>query len=120
MRSSNYRLSLLILFLASLTAIGQSSSEKPAKAKRVFTNEDLGKIREKYGSDANPAPTGEESKANLDAEADDDRGKEEGTHSACPLCFFGEKNSEEFSFNLSCRIESQSGCSLHQLLVGQL
>jgi len=56
MRSSNYGLSLLILFLASFLAIGQSSSEKPAKAKRVFTNEDLGKIREKYGSEADSEP----------------------------------------------------------------
>lgn len=56
MRNSNYGLSLLILFLASFTVIGQSSSEKPAKAKRVFTNEDLGKIREKYGSEPDSEP----------------------------------------------------------------
>ena len=33
---SNYALSLLILFLASLTVLGQSSTDKPAKTKRVF------------------------------------------------------------------------------------
>jgi hypothetical protein len=56
MRSSNCGLSVLILFLAGLTVLGQSSSEKPAKAKRVFTNEDLGRIRDKYGSDPDSEP----------------------------------------------------------------
>lgn len=56
MRSGFHVLNLLILALASLTVLGQSTSEKPAKAKRVFTNEDLGKIREKYGTESNSAP----------------------------------------------------------------
>jgi hypothetical protein len=56
MRRINFRLSLLILFLASLTAVGQSPSEKPTKAKRVFTNEDLGKLRERYGSEPDSVP----------------------------------------------------------------
>ena len=58
MRTIHNGLSLLILFLflASLTAVGQSHSEKPAKAKRVFTNEDLGKLREKYGSEPDSGP----------------------------------------------------------------
>ena len=56
MRTFNYGLSLLILLLASLPAIGQSPSERPAKAKRVFTNEDLGKIRQKYGSTSDSEP----------------------------------------------------------------
>ena len=56
MTRSIHGLNLLILVLASLTAFGQSTSEKPAKAKRVFTNEDLGKIREKYSSEPNSAP----------------------------------------------------------------
>jgi hypothetical protein len=53
---SKFGLSLLILFVASFTVIGQSSKEKPAKAKRVFTNEDLGKFREKYGSESDSEP----------------------------------------------------------------
>lgn len=57
MRSGFHGLNLLILALASLTVLGQSTSEKPAKAKRVFTNEDLGKIREKYGSEPESATT---------------------------------------------------------------
>ena len=56
MRSSIHGLNLFLLALASLTVLGQATSEKPAKAKRVFTNEDLGKIREKYGSEPDPAP----------------------------------------------------------------
>ena len=57
MRSINFGLSLLMLFLASPTAVGQSPSEKPTKAKRVFTNDDLGKLRERYGSEADSVPT---------------------------------------------------------------
>ena len=56
MRSSIHGLNPLILVLASLTAFGQSTSEKPAKAKRVFTNEDLGKFREKFSSEPDSAP----------------------------------------------------------------
>ena len=56
MMRSNYALRLLILFLASLTVLGQSSTDKPAKTKRVFTNEDLGKIRDKYGSEPDLEP----------------------------------------------------------------
>jgi len=53
---SNYGLTLLILFLTSLIVVGQSSGEKPTKAKRVFTNEDLGKFREKHGSELDSEP----------------------------------------------------------------
>lgn len=58
MRRNISALNLLILLLASCTALGgQSTSEKkPAKPKRVFTNEDLGKIREKYGTESNSTP----------------------------------------------------------------
>ena len=56
MMRSKYALSLLILALASLTVLGQSSTDKPAKTKRVFTNEDLGKIRDKYGSEPDSEP----------------------------------------------------------------
>jgi hypothetical protein len=36
--------------------LGQSSTDQPAKAKQVFTNEDLGKIRDKYGSEPESEP----------------------------------------------------------------
>lgn len=54
MRNNRNSLSLGILFLASLTAMGQVAKDKPAKAKRVFTNDDLNKLGEKYGSESNP------------------------------------------------------------------
>ncbi|HEU0007554.1 MAG TPA: hypothetical protein VFS12_16335 [Terriglobia bacterium] len=59
MRSSKRLLSLSILFLAGIATFGQAPSDKPAKARRVFTNEDLGKLREKYGVEDSPAPAAE-------------------------------------------------------------
>jgi len=59
---SKFGLSLLILFLASFNVIGQSNP-KPTRAKRVFTNEDLGKFREKYGSEADSEPATQPSQA---------------------------------------------------------
>src|SRR5687768_8852586 len=56
MRRGIHGLNLLILALASLTALGQSTSEKPTKPKRVFTNEDLSRFREKYGSEPDSVP----------------------------------------------------------------
>ncbi len=56
MRRTNCSLSLFILLLASLNVFSQSSNEKTTKEKRIFTNEDLGRIREKYGSGADSEP----------------------------------------------------------------
>jgi len=46
---------LLILLLAADVAFTQSEPTKPAKAKHVFTNEDLSKFAEKFGPEAQPA-----------------------------------------------------------------
>lgn len=56
MKSNKSGLPLLILFLASFHAMAQSTGEKPVRAKRVFTNEDLSRLREKYGSTPDSEP----------------------------------------------------------------
>ncbi len=45
---------LLIFVLAADAAFAQVEPTKPAKAKRVFTNDDLSRFGEKYGSDTPP------------------------------------------------------------------
>jgi hypothetical protein len=47
---------LLILLFAVGSVFAETELTKPAKTKRVFTNDDLSKFGEKYGSDATPAP----------------------------------------------------------------
>ena len=55
MRKATCRASLLILVLAVDSAFAQVEPTKPAKAKRVFTNDDLSRFGEKYGSDPTPS-----------------------------------------------------------------
>src|SRR5262245_65378992 len=45
---------LLIMALTASLALAESEPAKPPKAKRVFTNEDLSKFREKFGPDPQP------------------------------------------------------------------
>ena len=45
---------LLVLVLTPNAAFAQVEPTKPAKAKRVFTNDDLNRFGEKYGSDTPP------------------------------------------------------------------
>ncbi|MCI0623898.1 MAG: hypothetical protein L0387_19955 [Acidobacteria bacterium] len=45
---------LLIFLLAADSAFAETDPTKPARTKRVFTNDDLSKFGEKYGSDAAP------------------------------------------------------------------
>jgi hypothetical protein len=51
-------ISLLIFVLALNSGFAETEPSKPVKAKRVFTNDDLGKFRERFGSDtsADPVP----------------------------------------------------------------
>jgi hypothetical protein len=62
MRKTTSWAGLLILVLAADSALAQGAPTKPAKAKRVFTNDDLSKFGEKYGPDTAPtqvsSPTG--------------------------------------------------------------
>ena len=54
MRNTTSWAGLLILMLAADSAFAQVEPTKPAKAKRVFTNDDLSKFGEKYGPDTAP------------------------------------------------------------------
>jgi hypothetical protein len=54
MRKATGWTSLIILVLAADSAFAQVEPTKPAKAKRVFTNDDLSRFGEKYGSDTAP------------------------------------------------------------------
>jgi len=54
MRKTTSWASLLILVMAADFAFAQVEPTKPAKAKRVFTNDDLSKFGEKYGADTAP------------------------------------------------------------------
>ena len=56
MRRGIHGLNLLILALASLTALGQSTSEKPTKAEAGFHQRRFKQIREKYGSEPDSEP----------------------------------------------------------------
>jgi hypothetical protein len=47
---------LLIFLLAAGSAFAETEPTKPARSKRVFTNDDLSKFGEKYGFDTTPAP----------------------------------------------------------------
>jgi hypothetical protein len=46
---------LFMLALAADSAFAQGEPSKPAKAKRVFTNDDLSRYGEKYGTESTPA-----------------------------------------------------------------
>jgi hypothetical protein len=54
MRKTTSWVALLMLVLAADSAFAQAEPTKPAKAKRVFTNDDLSKFGEKYGPDTAP------------------------------------------------------------------
>jgi hypothetical protein len=54
MRKTTCWAGLLILLLAADSAFAQVPPTKPVKAKRVFTNDDLSRFGEKYGSDTAP------------------------------------------------------------------
>jgi truncated hemoglobin YjbI len=54
MRKTTSWVGLLMLVLAADSAFAQAEPTKPAKAKRVFTNDDLSKFGEKYGPDTAP------------------------------------------------------------------
>ena len=54
MRTTTSWTGLLILVLAADSAFAQVAPTRPAKAKRVFTNDDLSKLGEKYGPDTAP------------------------------------------------------------------
>ena len=54
MRKTTRWAGLFILVLAADAAFAQVEPTKPAKAKRVFTNDDLSRFGEKYGSDTPP------------------------------------------------------------------
>lgn len=54
MRNTTSWAGLLILVLAADSAFAQVEPTKPAKPKRVFTNDDLSKFAEKYGPDTAP------------------------------------------------------------------
>jgi len=53
-RKSKRWAGLLILLLAANSVFAQQEPTKPVKAKRVFTNDDLSRFGEKYGSDTPP------------------------------------------------------------------
>jgi hypothetical protein len=53
-RKSKRWAALLTLLLAANSEFAQQEPTKPAKAKRVFTNDDLSRFGEKYGSDSTP------------------------------------------------------------------
>jgi hypothetical protein len=48
--------SLLIFLLALNSGFAETEPSKPVKAKRVFTNDDLGKFRERFGTDTSADP----------------------------------------------------------------
>jgi hypothetical protein len=55
MRKTTSCVGLLIIVLAGDSAFAQVEPTKAAKAKRVFTNDDLSRFGEKYGSDSTPS-----------------------------------------------------------------
>ena len=55
MRKTMCRACILILVLGADAAFAQVEPTKPAKAKRVFTNDDLSRFGEKYGADTPPS-----------------------------------------------------------------
>jgi hypothetical protein len=77
MRKTTSWTSLMILVLVADSAFAQVEPTKPAKPKRVFTNDDLSKFDEKYGSDS--APTVSTPKGTTDAVKPDKKGSEPKT-----------------------------------------
>jgi hypothetical protein len=65
-RKSKRWAGLLILLLAANSVFAQQEPTKPAKAKHVFTNDDLSRFGEKYGS-GNPPTQASAPKGTLDA-----------------------------------------------------
>jgi hypothetical protein len=77
MRNITSWASLLILVLAADSAFAQVEPTKSTKPKRVFTNDDLSRFGEKYGSDS--APTVSTPKGTTDAVKPDKKGSEPKT-----------------------------------------
>ena len=78
MRKTTSWTSLMILVLVVDSAFAQVEPTKPAKPKRVFTNDDLSKFGEKYGPDAAAAQT-PSPKTTTDAGKPDKKGAEPKT-----------------------------------------